>query len=146
MCQEEPDLLIMQPARALEFNTTYILSDRNLREDSGDVNAGMASPSPAFAALRDKDTSKFQALGVDEKRAKIYDDWLFPEIERKSAFQRDETLQLAFYFHTTSREESLGRYEYIRDKTLKNTRLDLTRSRSMPFLRIHAKQRIRILT
>ena len=30
---KEPDLLIMQPARALEFNTTYIVAVRNLRVD-----------------------------------------------------------------------------------------------------------------
>ena len=115
----EPDLLIIQPAQALEFNTTYIVAVRNLQVDDGDANAGMASPSPAFAALRDKDASKLRSLGVDEKRAQIYDDWLFPELEQKSTFRRDKTLQLAFYFHTTSREESLGRYEYIRDKTIK---------------------------
>ena len=105
----------------------------------------MASPSPAFAALRDKDTSKFQALGVDEKRAKIYDNWLFPEIERKSTFQRDETLQLAFYFHTTSREESLGRYEYIRDKTLKKYPIGPDTVK-IDAVSNYVKQRIRILT
>ena len=45
----EPDLLIMQPAHALEFNTTYIVAVRNLYEDDGDnVVRKIASGSPAF--------------------------------------------------------------------------------------------------
>ena len=114
----EPDLLIMQPAHALEFNTTYIVAVRNLYEDDGDnVVRKIASGSPAFQALRDNnDISK---LGISKERANVYNNFVFPELEQKTTFQRDNNLQLAFYFHTTSREESLGRYEYIRDKTLK---------------------------
>jgi len=111
----EPDLLILQPGHILEFNTTYIIGVRNLiSEGSGDF----VQPSPAFKALRDHQSfgSVLEDLGLPEQRVRKYNEFVFPKL-KLAGFQREE-LQLAFYFTTTSREESLGRFEYMRDKTM----------------------------
>jgi hypothetical protein len=115
--KEEPDLLILQPGHVLEFNTTYIVAVRHLiSENSGD----RVKASPAFAALRDGKVPPRElqeVYGVSNERADRYDRYVFPALAA-AGFARSE-LQLAFYFSTTSREESLGRFEHIRDATMK---------------------------
>jgi hypothetical protein len=110
---DERRLLILQPAIALDHNSTYVVAIvPGMRyESSGDL-----VPIPTegyFAALRDdnkKDSS------YDEKRAKNMNKNVWPAL-LKAGIDR-KTLLLSFSFKTISRLASLGKFEQIRNAAL----------------------------
>ncbi|MBT3220249.1 MAG: hypothetical protein HN348_14275 [Proteobacteria bacterium] len=101
--------LLLRPAVTLEHDTRYVVGMRNLKKTSGeDVDV-----STAFAALRDNTTTKDWDV---EGRRQHFDDDIFPLLEDQG-FERSE-LQLAWDFHTVSRENSLGRMLWMKDDAL----------------------------
>ncbi|TVQ90586.1 MAG: hypothetical protein EA397_12200 [Deltaproteobacteria bacterium] len=105
----EDRLLILWPAKALDFGGHYLVAYRNLRDPEG---ADIA-PSTAFAAIRDNIPSSRDEI---EGRRRHYEQVIFPALEEQG-FARDD-LTLAWDFHTSSRTSSLGRMEQIRDDAL----------------------------
>jgi hypothetical protein len=102
-------LLTFRPAVALEHDMTYTVGIRGLTKNAG----GSVDVSTAFAALRDgTETSN----GDVELRRAHYDDNVFPALEA-TGFPRGE-LQLAWDFHTSSKESAIGRALWVRDDAI----------------------------
>ncbi len=98
-------VLMLRPMQILDYNRRYVVGIRGLKRNDGtDVEI-----SPAFADLRDGK----QSLAVAPERQAHFDADVFPILE-DAGFARDE-LQIAWDFHTVSRENSLGRMEWLRD-------------------------------
>jgi hypothetical protein len=93
----------------LDFGTRYIVAYRGLKNSVGEA----FQPSLAFAALRDDEKTDREDI---ESRRAHFDETLFPALE-SAGFSRSD-LQLAFDFVTVSRENSLGRLEWIREDAL----------------------------
>jgi len=107
--QPNETLLHIYPVEPLDFGTRYIVAYRNLKTAQGEPIA----PSTAFAALRDGE----ETLNGDvEGRRAHFDQLIFPALG-EAGFAREDLL-LAFDFVTVSRENSLGRVEWIRDDAL----------------------------
>lgn len=119
MTAEDPGQRLLQiwPDTALEFDRTYIVAVRGTT-----TNAGAAvAPSAAFAALRDGTAT--EDGGIEIQRAH-YDEEIFPKLETAGIARAD--LQIAWDFHTVSRQTSLGRMEFIRDDGLPRVDAGLT--------------------
>jgi len=102
-------LLHIYPVVPLDFSTRYVVAYRGLKNTSG----VSFEPSAAFRALRDNEPTTLEDV---ESRRTHFEDVLFPALET-AGFVRNE-LQLAFDFVTVSRDNSLGRVEWIRDDAL----------------------------
>lgn len=98
------DLLVLQPAAGLRFNSTYVVAVRRLYT----VNGTVISPSPAFKAMRDGVSHPL----VSAARQQHFEEVVFPTLKRAGVNRKD--LILAFDYHTVSRAESLGRFEHMR--------------------------------
>ncbi|MFW5920301.1 MAG: hypothetical protein ACOCUS_00575 [Polyangiales bacterium] len=108
-------LLIIRPAVPMEYDTRYVVGIRGLVKDDGSP----VDVSPAFAALRDDDSSDDER--VEAMRAR-FDSDVFPVLEDQG-FARDE-LQLAWDFHTMSRWSSLGQALTAREDLLETLPAD----------------------
>ncbi len=102
-------LLILQPAVPLHHDRDYVVGIRGLKTKAG----GSVASSEAFVALRDG--TETTSWDVEGRRTR-YDEVIFPALEATGFAQAD--LQLAWDFHTVSRENSLGRVEWMRDDAL----------------------------
>ncbi len=109
--QDQNMMLILQAAQALAHNRTFVVAVRNLRSANGDARGGLAAASSAFVALRDKRPD------ASADRARAFDAVVWPVLA-KAGVRRDQTLQLAFSFTTTSREKSVGAFERVREESL----------------------------
>jgi len=107
--QPSESLLHIRPVESLDFGTRYIVAYRGLHTSEGEA----IEASSAFAALRDGEKTDQEDI---ESRRSHFDAVVFPTLE-KAGFERS-SLQLAFDFVTVSRENSLGRMEWIRDDAL----------------------------
>jgi len=102
-------LTLVRPAVPLEFDHDYVMAFRGLKTLTGaDWPA-----SEAFLALRDELESA--APDVNQRRG-WFDERVFAPLEQ-AGWSRDE-LQLAWDFHTASREYTLGRALAMRDDAL----------------------------
>lgn len=107
--QPAETLLHIFPMEPLDFGTRYIVAYRGLKTSVGEA----FEPSAAFAALRDDE--KTEQADIESRRAH-FDETIFPALDA-TGFSRSD-LQLAFDFVTVSRENSLGRLEWIREDAL----------------------------
>jgi len=107
--QPAETLLHIFPMEPLDFGTRYIVAYRGLKNSVGEA----FEPSVAFAALRDDE--KTDQDDIESRRAH-FDETIFPALDA-TGFSRSD-LQLAFDFVTVSRENSLGRLEWIREDAL----------------------------
>jgi hypothetical protein len=105
-------LLILQPAVPLHHDRSYVVGIRGLKTHTGKP----VTSSDAFLALRDGTTTDTWDV---EGRRDHFDSVLFPALAT-AGFAQDE-LQLAWDFHTASRESVLGRLEWMRDDALERT-------------------------
>lgn len=102
-------LLMIWPAVPLEHGRRYAVGLRGLVDTSG----AAIPPSEAFRQLRDGDKSDTWDV---EGRRDTFDDLVFPALDAVGAPR--EELQLAWDFVTASRENQLGRLEWMRDDAL----------------------------
>jgi hypothetical protein len=107
--QPHETLLHIYPVEPLDFGTRYVVGYRALKNSAGEAFA----PSAAFAALRDDKSTDQDDI---EFRREHFESVVFPTLSA-TGFARED-LQLAFDFVTVSRENSLGRVEWIRDDAL----------------------------
>lgn len=105
----EERLVVVQPATPLKHGTRYVFGVRGLGKQGG----GLVEASPGFAALRDKVGT--DDMSVEGQRVHYNLD-IFPVL-KAAGFERAE-LQIAWDFVTVSRENSLGRMEWLRDDVL----------------------------
>ena len=104
---EQPRALLIRPAERLRDGTRYIVAIRGLVGADGPIE-----PSPAFAALRDLQRSDDPSV---EQRRALYAD-IFQRLA-KVGVERN-TLQLAWDFTTSSRENNTGYLVHMRDEAL----------------------------
>jgi hypothetical protein len=102
-------LIVVHPATPLRHGARYVFAARGLGKQGG----GQVEASPAFAALRDKVGT--DDMSVEGQRVHYNLD-IFPALA-EAGFAREE-LQIAWDFVTVSRENSLGRMEWLRDDVL----------------------------
>jgi hypothetical protein len=102
-------LIVVQPVTPLEHGKRYVFGVRGLGKQGG----GLVEASPGFAALRDKVGS--DDMSVEGQRVH-YNLEVFPALA-EAGFERQE-LQIAWDFVTVSRENTLGRMEWLRDDVL----------------------------
>jgi len=102
-------LIVVHPATPLRHGVRYVFAARGLGKQGG----GQVEASPAFAALRDKVGT--DDMSVEGQRVHYNLD-IFPVLA-EAGFAREE-LQIAWDFVTVSRENSLGRMEWLRDDVL----------------------------
>ncbi len=105
----DEQLTVVRPVVPLDFDHHYLFAVRGLQRNAG----GPIGPYAAFEALRDEVPS--DDADVERRRAR-YDDVLFPALV-EAGWSRAE-VQLAWDFHTMSRDSTLGDLEYIRDDAL----------------------------
>ena len=98
-------VLYLRPLVILEYNRRYVVGIRGLQKKQG----GPVDVSKGFAALRDGTAHD----EVSKARQAHFDADVFPVLEA-DGFARDE-LQLAWDFTTMSRQNSVGRMEWMRD-------------------------------
>ncbi len=102
-------MIVVTPATPLAHGKRYIFAARGLGKQGG----GLVEASPAFAALRDK-------VGTDDPSVEgqrvHYNLDVFPALA-DAGFAREE-LQIAWDFVTVSRDNSIGRMEWMRDDVL----------------------------
>lgn len=106
---DEVRVTLLRPAKPLEFDTHYVVGFRNLN----DVDGEPIAPSPAFKALRDLEESPNDDV---KKRRQAYEEVVFPTLS-SAGFPREE-LQIAWDFHTVSRDATLGKMEAVVDDAL----------------------------
>jgi hypothetical protein len=99
-------LFVIRPVQPLDYDTPYIVGIRGLVDTSGQP----AAVSEGFAALRDGTAT---TDGDIERQRAHFDDVVFPALAAEG-FERG-SLQLAWDFHTTSRDNSIGRALMVRD-------------------------------
>lgn len=99
-------LFVLRPVQPLDYDTDYIVGIRGLVDTVGQP----ASVGEGFAALRD---GRPTADGDLERQREQFEDVIFPALAAEG-FSRS-SLQLAWDFHTTSREDSIGRALMVRD-------------------------------
>ena len=122
-----PPLLILQPARPLRHNGTYVVAVRNLKLVGGKA----VDAEPAFAAVRDcmppscNPTSQLAGaqppITWPAERTAEYNSIVFPALAKAGFIPRADQrsyLQLAWWFRTVSKESSLGVAKYIREKSM----------------------------
>lgn len=109
---DDERLLILQPAVPLHHDRDYAVAIRGLKTTGGQDVA----VSPAFAALRDG--TETVTWDVEGRRAH-FDSDVFPALAAAGIDR--SSLQLAWDFHTASRENVLGRLEWMRDDALERT-------------------------
>ena len=102
-------VVLLRPAVAYEWDTTYVVGVTGLVDAQG-----MALEAPeGFAALRD-------GVGIEDSDLQAqqshYESVVFPALEAQG-MDRD-ALQMAWSFHTASRENTLGDMEFIREDVL----------------------------
>ena len=102
-------LVVVQPAVPLKHGTRYVFAARGLGKQGG----GLVEASPGFAALRDKVGT--DDMSVEGQRVHYNLD-IFPVL-KAAGFARAD-LQIAWDFVTVSRDNSLGRMEWLRDDVL----------------------------
>jgi hypothetical protein len=102
-------LMVLRPARALDFGRRYIVAVRGLVDAAG----APVAPSPGFRALRDGAAS--QVRGIHARRAH-FEASIFPALAA-AGIARTE-LQLAFDFTTASETNSTGLFLAMRDALL----------------------------
>ena len=102
-------LIVVTPATPLKHATRYVFAARGLGKQGG----GLVEASPGFAALRDKVGT--DDMSVEGQRVHYNLD-IFPTLA-EAGFAREE-LQIAWDFVTVSRENSIGRMEWLRDDVL----------------------------
>lgn len=102
-------LIVVTPAAPLKHATRYVFGVRGLGKQGG----GLVEAHPGFAALRDKVGT--DDMSVEGQRVHYNLD-IFPALA-EAGFAREE-LQTAWDFVTVSRENSLGRMEWLRDDVL----------------------------
>jgi len=102
-------LTFIRPAAPFEFDRRYVVGVRGL-VDSGGSPVAIAGD---FPVLRDGEAAAGSWLEGETSR---YESEVFPLLEDEG-FSRDE-LQLAWDFHTMSRESTVGRVEQMRDLAL----------------------------
>ncbi|MCB9673857.1 MAG: hypothetical protein H6737_02010 [Alphaproteobacteria bacterium] len=100
---------VMRTAIPLEYEHHYAVAVRGLVKTAG----GPVDVSDAFRKLRDGEATRDWDV---EHRRERFDTEIFPALEA-AGFPRGE-LQLAWDFHTVSRENSLGRMVWMRDDAL----------------------------
>jgi len=100
---------VMRTAVPLEYDRDYAVAVRGLVTNDGNP----VRVSPAFKALRDGELTDDWDI---EYRRDRFDTTVFPAIEA-AGVPRGE-LQLAWEFHTISRDNSLGRMIWMRDDAL----------------------------
>ena len=93
----EPDLLIMQPAHALNLTQHILLQLEIYMKTMVTMLSGRLHPAHLHFK-RCVIIMTYQSL-VLAKNANVYNNFVFPELEQKTTFQRDNNLQ-TFYFHT----------------------------------------------
>jgi hypothetical protein len=98
---------MIRPVVRLRDSTRYIVAIRRVVDIDGKVIA----PSPAFAALRDKQPNK----DIEGRRA-AYDE-IFATLEKNGISRSD--LQIAWDFSTGSKENITRRLVHMRDEALK---------------------------
>lgn len=102
-------LIVVQPATPLRHGKRYVFAARGLGKQGG----GQVEAWPGFAALRDKVGT--DDMSVEGQRVHYNLD-IFPLL-KDAGFAREE-LQTAWDFVTVSRENSIGRMEWLRDDVL----------------------------
>ncbi|MDC0675558.1 hypothetical protein [Nannocystis radixulma] len=102
-------LVVMHPATPLRHGKRYVVGVRGLQTTMG----APVAASPAFAALRDDVATDDGS--VEGQRAH-YELDVFPALAAAGFARAD--LQLAWDFVTVSRENSLGRMQWLRDDVL----------------------------
>ncbi len=102
-------LIVVQPATPLRHGKRYVFAARGLGKQGG----GLVEASEAFAALRDKLASG--DMSVEGQRFHYNVD-IFPRLA-EAGFARED-LQIAWDFVTVSRDNSIGRMEWLRDDVL----------------------------
>ncbi len=102
-------LVVVQPATPLRHGKRYVFAARGLGKQGG----GLAEAWPGFAALRDKVGT--DDMSVEGQRVHYNVD-IFPALA-SAGFARED-VQIAWDFVTVSRENSLGRMEWLRDDVL----------------------------
>ncbi len=105
----EQRVLLIRPAIPMEWNTRYVVGFRGLVDGEG----ALVGSSPAFRALRDGAESSDASVVARKSR---FENHIFPVLEEEGFARTD--LQLAWDFHTTSRENTLGRMEWMREDAL----------------------------
>ena len=111
--QDQKRLLVLQPAKQLHFNTTYVVAVTHGLKYKKDGSYVAIPTNGSFAALRD---DKVNDSMYNKKRANHMHKNVWP-ILRKNHIERSKLL-LAFSFHTISRTSSLSKFEKIRDAAL----------------------------
>ncbi|MCO4747776.1 MAG: hypothetical protein KC912_23475 [Proteobacteria bacterium] len=101
---ESERLLMIRPATPLEYGTRYIVGIRNAEKTAG----GPVDVSEAFAALRDDEKT---TDGDVEIRREHFEENVFAPLETAGWARSD--LQLAWDFVTVSRDNSLGKMDWI---------------------------------
>lgn len=99
----------LRPAVRLKDNTRYIVAIRKVIDEAGNV----IEPSPEFKNLRDGTPSR--EASVEGRRA-LYGD-IFGKLQKAGVGKND--LQIAWDFHTASREGITGAVVKMRDDALK---------------------------
>ncbi|MEE2750711.1 MAG: hypothetical protein VX519_04730 [Myxococcota bacterium] len=108
-------LLSLQPMVPLDFASRYVVGIRGLVQNDGNP----VPPSEIFEELRDSvDPEAWDFEG----RREHFEEVVFPTLSDQG-FERGE-LQLAWDFVTVSRENSLGRLEWMRDDALERSDAD----------------------
>ena len=102
-------LIVVQPATPLRHGKRYVFAARGLGKQGG----GLVEAWPGFAALRDWVGT--DDMSVEGQRVHYNLD-IFPAL-KEAGFAREE-LQIAWDFVTVSRDNSLGRMEWLRDDVL----------------------------
>ena len=110
---DERRLLILQPALALQFNSTYVVVVVPGMTYKNNNKPVLIPKTGYFAALRDNvpNDPKYDPTRATQMNAHVWPTLLAVGIRRKDAV-------LAFSFKTVSRTSSLGKFEDIRDAAL----------------------------
>ena len=106
---DDQRVLILRPAQVLRYSTRYVVGFRGLEKKSG----GPVDVSEAFVALRDGVATENWDI---EGRRERFEDTVFPALEAQNVPRAE--LQLAWDFHTASRENTVGRMLSMRDDAL----------------------------
>ncbi len=102
-------LMILRPARALDFARTYVVGIRGLVNAAGET----LPPPKGFAALANQSASTYRGL---QARRAGFEQRVFPPLV-SAGFKRHE-LQLAFEFTTASESNSADLLYAVRDAVL----------------------------
>jgi hypothetical protein len=102
-------VVLLRPATAYEWDTTYVVGIQGLLDASGQA---LSSPE-GFVSLREGTASDDPDI---EAQRDHYEAVIFPALEAQGMVRGE--LLMAWSFHTASRENTLGDMETIRDDVL----------------------------